>query len=84
MAERISTRKRLARIRDNMAQARIANSRRRRREQACRERRMKQLILQGQYPYLPAVQSWLSARLGVPFSRITEAQARQVAESIPG
>ncbi|MCS7021268.1 MAG: hypothetical protein NZ703_04315 [Gemmataceae bacterium] len=82
MAVRMSTRRRLERIRDNMALSRIANGHRKRKERANRDRRMKQLLTQSTYPhYHPAVQSWISQKLGIPFNRVTEEHIRQLTSS---
>lgn len=80
MAERMSTRLRYDRIRDNGAISRTENGHRKRKERANRDARMKKLIGEGTFPYTPAVQSWLSAQLGVPFSQVTEDQAKAAAK----
>ena len=46
-----------------------------RKERASRDARMAKLIQGGKFPYTPAVQSWVSTQLGVPFSQVTEEQA---------
>ena len=76
MAERMSTRVRMDRIRDNGAISRTVNGHLKRKERASRDARMKGLIKAGKYPYIPAVQSWISAQLGVPFTQVTEEQAK--------
>ena len=80
MADRMSTRIRYDRIRDNSAISRTKNGHKKRKERASRDARMKKLITGGKFPYTPAVQSWLSVQLGVPFSQITEAQAKEAAK----
>ena len=75
MADRMSTRLRYDRIRDNGAISRTANGLLKRKERANRDTRMKKLISGGKFPYTPAVQSWLSTQLGVPFTQISEEQA---------
>lgn len=80
MADRMSTRIRYDRIRDNGAISRTVNGHKKRKERAARDARMKKLISGGQFPYTPAVQSWLSAQLGVPFTQITEDQAKAAAK----
>ena len=77
MAERMSTRVRYDRIRDNGAISRTVNGHLKRKERAARDARMKKLVTEGQYPYTPAVQSWLSVKVGVPFTQITEEQAKE-------
>ncbi len=79
MAERMSTRIRYDRIRDNSAISRTVNGHLKRKERANRDARMKKLITGGKFPYTPAVQSWLSEQLNVRFSEVTEAAAKEVA-----
>jgi hypothetical protein len=76
MAHRMSTRVRMDRIRDNSAISRTVNGHLKRKERGNRDKRMAALIAKGAFPYTPAIQSWLSEKLGVPFSRITEEQAK--------
>ena len=80
MADRMSTRLRYDRIRDNGAISRTVNGQLKRKERASRDARMKKLITGGKFPYTPAVQSWLSTQLGIPFSQVTEAQAKELAK----
>ena len=49
-------------------------------ERTNRDARMKKLVSGGKFPYTPAVQSWLSVQLGVPFTQITEEQAKAAAK----
>ncbi|VTR93933.1 unnamed protein product [Gemmata massiliana] len=79
MAERMSTRIRYDRIRDNSAISRTVNGHLKRKERANRDARMKKLITGGKFPYTPAVQSWLSEQLNVRFSEVTEVAAKEVA-----
>jgi hypothetical protein len=76
MADRMSTRLRYDRIRDNGAISRTVNGHRKRKERAGRDERMARLIKAGKFPYTPAVQSWISTQLGIPFRQVTEEQAR--------
>jgi hypothetical protein len=76
MAHRMSTRIRYDRIRDNHAISRTVNGHLKRKERANRDARIKGLIQSGKFPYTPAVQSWISTQLGVPFSQVTEEQAK--------
>lgn len=76
MADRMSTRVRYDRIRDNSAVSRTRNGHLKRKERANRDARMANLIQAGKFPYTPAVQSWVSAQLGVPFTQVTEEQAK--------
>ena len=41
---------------------------------------MKKLITGGKFPYTPAIQSWLSVQLGIPFTQISEEQAKAAAK----
>ncbi|QJW94096.1 hypothetical protein [Frigoriglobus tundricola] len=80
MADRMSTRIRYDRIRDNGAKSRTINGSLKRKAQASRTVRMKKLINEGTFPYTPAVQSWLSVQLGIPFTQISEDQAKAAAK----
>ncbi len=80
MAERMSTRVRYDRIRDNGAISRTVNGHLKRKERASRDARMKKLISGGTFPYTPAVQSWLSVTVGVPFTQISEERAKEAAK----
>lgn len=80
MAHRMSTRLRYDRIRDNSALSRTVNGHKKRKERANRDTRMKKLIAGGTFPFTPAVQSWISTQLGVPFTQVTEAQAKELAK----
>jgi hypothetical protein len=76
----MSTRIRYDRIRDKGAISRTVNGHLKRKERANRDARMKKLIGTGKYPYTPAIQSWLSDKLGVRFSEVTEAMAKEAAK----
>ncbi len=80
MAHRMSTRIRYDRIRDNSAISRTVNGHLKRKERANRDARMKKLIAAGAFPYTPAVQSWISVQLGLPFTQISEAQTKELAK----
>ncbi|MBA4062814.1 MAG: hypothetical protein C0501_03745 [Isosphaera sp.] len=80
MADRMSTRVRYDRIRDNGAISRTKNGHLKRKERASRDARMAGLIRAGQFPYTPAIQSWISTQLGVPFTQVTEDQAKALAK----
>lgn len=70
MAERMSTARRMDRNRVNGRVTRAANSLLKRKERANRDKRMAALIQKGTFPYVPAVMSWLSEKLGKPASQI--------------
>lgn len=76
MADRMSTRIRYDRIRDKGAISRTENGHLKRRERANRDARMARLIKAGQFPYTPAIQSWISTQLGIPFSQVGEAEVK--------
>lgn len=76
MAKRMSTRRRYDRIRDKSAVSRTVNGHLKRKERATRDKRMAELIKAGKFPYTPAVQSWISTKLGEPFGRVTEEQVK--------
>ncbi|WP_439632251.1 hypothetical protein [Gemmata sp.] len=76
MAKRMSTRVRYDRIRDNHAISRTKNGHLKRKERANRDERMAGLIKAGKFPYTPAIQSWASVQLGLPFTQLTEEQVK--------
>ena len=76
MAQRLSTRLRYDRIRDNSAISRTINGHLKRKERANRDERMAGLIKAGKFPYTPAIQSWISTKLGKPFTQVTEDEVK--------
>jgi len=76
MADRMSTRLRYDRIRDKGAVSRTVNGHLKRKANASRAARMAKLIKAGKFPFTPAIQSWISTQLGVPFRQVTEADVR--------
>jgi hypothetical protein len=80
MSDRMSTRRRMDQIRDDHADSRTVNGHLKRKERANRDKRMVGLINAGKFPYTPAIQSWISAKLGVAFTRVTEEQAKELAK----
>ena len=76
MADRMSTRIRYDRIRDNHAISRTENGHLKRKARAARDARMARLVKAGKFPYTPPVRSWISTKLGVPFSQVTEADVK--------
>jgi len=78
MADRMSTRVRYDRIRDNGAISRTKNGHKKRKERAGRDARMVNFIKTGKFPYTPPVQSWISVKLGIPFRQVTEEQAKSL------
>lgn len=67
MADRMSTRRRMDRIRDDHAVSRTINGHLKRKERANRDERMVKLVQGGKFPYTPAVQSWLAVKLDKRF-----------------
>lgn len=80
MADRMSTRLRYDQIRDDHAVSRTVNGHLKRKERASRDKRMAALIGKGKFPYTPAIQSWVSEKLGIPFSKVSEDQAKALAK----
>ncbi len=80
MADRMSTRVRYDRIRDKGAVSRTLNGHLKRKERASRDARMAKLIKAGKFPYTPPIQSWISTQLGIPFTQVTEEQAKALAK----
>lgn len=80
MAERMSTATRMDRARANGKISRIENGHLKRKERTNRDKKMAELIKKGPFPYTPAVQSWVSVKLGKPFTQVTEAEAKGLAQ----
>lgn len=80
MADRMSTRLRMDRIRDDHAKSRTVNGHLKRKASVSRAKRMAKLIQSGKFPYTPAVQSWISVQLSRPFTQVTEEDARSLAK----
>jgi hypothetical protein len=80
MADRMSTRLRYDRIRDKGAVSRTVNGHLKRKARASRDTRMAKLIKAGKFPYTPAIQSWISTQLGIPFSQLTEADVKTLVQ----
>jgi hypothetical protein len=72
----MSTRVRYDRIRDKHAISRTKNGHLKRKERANRDERMAGLIKTGKFPYTPAIQSWVSTQIGLPFTQVTEEQVK--------
>jgi len=56
----------------DMAQSRILNGTRKKKERVRRDTRMIELLKKGKLPYTPSIMSWVSARLDKPATRITQ------------
>jgi hypothetical protein len=78
MADRMSTRIRYDRIRDNGAISRTRNGLLKRKERANRDERMTNLIKSGKFPYTPSIQSWISTKLEIPFSQVKEEDVKNL------
>lgn len=74
MAKRMSTASRYDRLREKQAVGRAENSDRKRRERVNRDKRMKEVILKGSWPFTPAIMSWVSVKLDKPTRQITETE----------
>jgi hypothetical protein len=62
----------------DMAESRIVNGLRKRKERALRDQRMKNLVKKGKLPYTPPIMSWLSAQLDKPSRLITQAEVEKL------
>ena len=62
----------------DMAQSRILNGTRKKKERARRETRMLELIKKSKLPYTPSVMSWLSAELDKPSTKIVQADVEKL------
>jgi hypothetical protein len=60
----------------DMALSRRTNGMVKMKERQRRDKRMREVLKSGKFPYTPAVRSWLSATLDKPFSRIQEADVQ--------
>jgi hypothetical protein len=78
MAKRMSTARRMDRMRNNQAISRTVNGHLKRKERANREARMLGLIRAGTFPYTPAVQSWLAVQLDKRFVLVTEDDVKRL------
>jgi hypothetical protein len=61
-----------------MRVSRIVNGSRKEGEQKRRDARMLVLVKKGSLPYIPAVMSWLSTKLGKPSRQITAADVKSL------
>lgn len=66
----------------DMAQSRVVNGLRKRKERARRQTRMIELVKKGTFPYTPSVMSWVSARLDKPTTRITKEDVDRLVGSL--
>ena len=60
----------------DMALSRRTNGMVKMKERQRRDKRMREVIEKGKFPYTPAVRSWLSTQLDKPFTRIQEADVK--------
>lgn len=74
MAKRMSTASRYDRLREKQAVSRAENGERKRRERVNRDKRMKEVILNGSWPFTPSIMSWVSVQLDKPTRQITETE----------
>ena len=80
MAQRLSLSVRMDRARDNAAKSRAVNGALKRKETANRDKRMKQIIQSGSYPYTPAVMHWASVKLDKRAAGITADEYKKLAK----
>lgn len=78
MAQRMSTRRRMDRIRDDHAVSRTVNGHLKRKERANRDERILGLIKAGTFPYTPAVQSWIAVKLDKRFVLVTPEDVKKL------
>jgi hypothetical protein len=65
----------------DMWQSRRENGMVKDKERQRRDKRMKEIIRAGQFPYTPAVMSWLSAKLDRPASLIQPADVEKILQA---
>jgi hypothetical protein len=68
------------RARDNAAKSRSVNGALKRKETANRDKRMKELIRTGTFPYTPAVMHWASVKLDKRAAGITADEYKKLAQ----
>jgi hypothetical protein len=56
----------------DMAESRILNGTKKKKERVRRDQRMIDLIKKNKLPYTPPIMSWISSQLGKPAARITQ------------
>jgi hypothetical protein len=56
----------------DMAESRIINGAKKKKERVRRDQRMVELIKKNKLPYTPPIMSWISVQLGKPATRITQ------------
>jgi hypothetical protein len=61
-----------------MALSRRVNGMKKDKERARRDRRMKEIIQAGKFPYTPAIMSWVSAKLDRPTTLIQPADVEKL------
>jgi len=76
----MSTSTRMGRARANGKISRIENGTLKRRERANRDAKMVELLKKGTFPYIPSIQTWVSEKIGKPFTQVTEAEAQELAK----
>jgi hypothetical protein len=64
--------------REDMATSRRDNGMRKMKERIRRTARMLEILKKGKWPYTPSIQSWLSAELDKPSSRIEPADVEKL------
>ncbi|MFO0809649.1 MAG: hypothetical protein U0746_13575 [Gemmataceae bacterium] len=64
-----------------MAKSRTVNGHRKEKERARRDQRMAGLVEKGKMPFTPPVLTWLSQKLDMPSSRITQELVDQLVKA---
>ena len=80
MADRMSTATRMDRARANHKITRKENGHLKQKERSARDLRMVELLKKGKFPYTPSIASWVSEKLGKPFTQVSEAEAAALAK----
>jgi hypothetical protein len=77
----MSTASRMDRHREKAAVSRAENSTRKRKGRANRDKAMLEIIKKGQYPFTPAIMSWVSEKLNKPSSKVSETEVWRLVSS---
>lgn len=66
----------------DMALSRRVNGLVKMKERDRRDKRMVELVKTGKFPFTPSIRSWISQKLDIPSTRITEADVSKLVSSL--
>lgn len=64
--------------RADMAESRIVNGHKKKKERVRRDLRVIELVKKSKLPYTPSILSWLSEKLGKPSTRLTQEEVNEL------